>query len=427
MDQDRARLAIFVETDLREKVLPYWRATMDRERGGYAVPEIFPTRLSRLRGAAGDLKRRLTRDRRPPLPGPHQRHLVNQARLTWMFSYAHRLGYGDREHDYLDAARCGYRFLTERLLDRRHGGFAWLADPGGRILDPRKVLYGQAFALYALVEYHRAGGGVEALDHARSLFERIQHRMHDPMNTGWLEHCAADFTPLPPHVEVQGMPMTGMKGANTHLHWMEALSEFAEASGEAEARSALEEAIHVNSTWFFPRDPGEYREFRRPDWRAAEGSGPDLVSYGHNMEFAWLMIRAQEVLGVSPDWERFENLLRHALRFGFDPEKGGFYWLGPGAGPAVARHKVWWVQAEGLAALTRVVRHRPDEDYERALDLLLRWIVRGQRLPGGLWSPSIDVRGRRRPIRAHGAFKAAYHEVRGMAMFVEAFSSTRSG
>jgi hypothetical protein len=46
-----------------------------------------------------------------------------------------------------------------------------------------------------------------------------------------------------------------------------------------------------------------------------------------------------------------------------------------------------------------------------------------QRLASGLWAPRVDARGRPGPILAHGAFKSAYHEVRGVTKFVAAFSA----
>lgn len=417
----RARI---LGADLREAVLPFWYATADFARGGYVPREMFPTRRSRLRAATTSVKRRLARDPHGTFAESGHKHLVNQARLVWTFSHVHRLGYGDPERDYREAAGCGYRFLTERLLDDRHGGFAWLADAEGRVVDPRKILYGQAFALYALVEYHRATGLPEPLEHARALFDRVQDRMHDEANSGWIEHCDADFGPLPPQVQVLGMPRTGLKSANTHLHWMEALIELAEATREPSALSALEESVRVNASFLFPVDPGSYREFLRPDWSPLDGREADPVSYGHNLEFAWLLLRAQAVLGVAPDQDRFDALLGHALRFGFDHDRGGFYWLGPGSGPASDLDKIWWVQAEGLAALTDGLLDRRDARYERALDLLLGWIVEGQRVRGGLWAPRVDARGRRRPILAHGAYKSAYHEVRGVAKFLTAFSLT---
>jgi mannose/cellobiose epimerase-like protein (N-acyl-D-glucosamine 2-epimerase family) len=109
----------------------------------------------------------------------------------------------------------------------------------------------------------------------------------------------------------------------------------------------------------------------------------------------------------------------HAIEFGFDHEEGGFHSTGPPSG----RDKIWWVQAEGLAALTDGLLHRRDERYERTLDRLLEWIVDRQRLASGLWAPRVDARGRPGPILAHGAFKSAYHEVRGVTKFVAAFSA----
>jgi hypothetical protein len=87
---------------------------------------------------------------------------------------------------------------------------------------------------------------------------------------------------------------------------------------------------------------------------------------------------------------------------------------------------VWWVQAEGLAALTDGLLHRSDAAYEDALGLLLAWIVERQRMANGLWAPNVDPRGRRWPILAHGAYKSAYHEVRGVVKLVEAFSPNRA-
>lgn len=428
--RDKARVAAHLDLELRERILPYWLRTQDAVRGGYVVQDEHRT----LRGAARAVRARARellryRLRGRPVP-PMKKHLVSQSRLVWSFSLAHRLGYGDEERDYLGAAECGYRFLTERLLDGRHGGFCWKADLEGTIADPRKILYGQSFALYALVEYHRASGLAESLAHARSLFEIVQTRMHDEANGGWIEHCDPDFTPLVPDLDrpTRGLvDHVGLKSCNGHLHWMEALSELLEVTGDASARSALKEVLEINATRFYPPDPGECCKYLEPDWAPVHGPLYDGFYYGHNFQFAWLMIRAQEVLGVPPGWDHFDALLRHSLRYGFDHDRGGFYTSGFDNRPATRTEKFWWVQAEGLAALSDALGHRYDAEYDASLDLLLDWILNHQVLPDGIWVRSTSAEGRILDRTKANSWKAAYHEVRGLTKFIQTFGAPADG
>ena len=84
------------------------------------------------------------------------------------------------------------------------------------------------------------------------------------------------------------------------------------------------------------------------------------LSYGHNVEFAWLMIRAEKVLGQKPSWDHFYALLNHALKNGYDDRRGGLYYRGFDDQPATDTEKIWWVQAEMLSALTDALKHQDD-------------------------------------------------------------------
>jgi mannose/cellobiose epimerase-like protein (N-acyl-D-glucosamine 2-epimerase family) len=73
--------------------------------------------------------------------------------------------------DFSADARLWRQQLGERVLpywfdtaiDWTRGGYFWSVAPDGTVRDPRKRLYGEAFVIYGLVEFHRAGGGTEAL------------------------------------------------------------------------------------------------------------------------------------------------------------------------------------------------------------------------------------------------------------------------
>jgi mannobiose 2-epimerase len=86
------------------------------------------------------------------------------------------------------------------------------------------------------------------------------------------------------------------------------------------------------------------------DWRPI----PDHDSYGHDVETAYLMLEAEDVLGVAHDLrteEMARMLVDHALAYGWDADVGGFYEEGTTFGKAEDKRKEWWVQFEGLNSL----------------------------------------------------------------------------
>lgn len=419
--QDKSRVALEWNTLLSERMLPYWRQTVD-SRGGYRVYD--PGDRSWRAQLRYMIKGESDRDRNESLRG-----VVSQARLLWVFSHAHLLGYSSVAHDYLKAATHGYSYLIDTMLDREYGGCYWKTDINRGVIEPQKILYGQTMALYALVEYHRASGSSEALEHAGSLHEIVQHKFHDEVHGGWIEHCERDFTPLTCTGErLPGMPdVVGFKSGDAHLHLMEALTELYAEVKDPAVRESLVEAMELLCTKFYPPDVSASCEYRLADWKAVATDELSGVSHGHMIEFAWLLLHAQQALGVPRDWDHFASLLQHSLRYGFDHERGGFYFRGKPNETACDTTKFWWVQAEGLSALTDAGAHFASDEYDEALAQLVDWILKVQiRSDDGVWIASTDTGGRPLNIKKAGEWKAAYHEVRAITKFVQSFAPTVS-
>ena len=414
--KERTKVALVWSALLRDRMLPYWHNTTMNSRGGYQVYD--PGDRSWRAQIKAMIKGDEDRDQ-----NESPRGLVSQARLLWVFSHAHLLGYSTPEHDYLNAAAHGYSYLIETMLDRECGGFYWKTDVNRGVVEPHKILYGQSMAIYALVEYHRASGLSEPLEYARSAYETAQQRLRDEINGGFNEHCERDFTPLTGTGErLPGMPdIVGFKSGDALLHWMEALTELYSESKDASVRDSLAEAVELLCTKFYPPNVSECCEYRLADWKAAdEVSG---ISHGHIVEFAWLLLHAQQTLGKPCDWDHFEALLRHSLRYGFDRARGGFYFRGKAHEPACDTTKFWWVQAEGLSALTDAVAQFDSEEYNQPLTQLVDWIRNYQiRSDDGVWIVSTDASGRPQNVKKAGEWKAAYHEVRAITKFVHAFA-----
>jgi len=401
---------------LKDRMLPYWHDTTVSSRGGYKVHD------------PGDRSwraqiRSMINGRNHSSQNETLRGVISQARLLWVFSHAHLLGYSTPERNYLKAAAHGYSYLIETMLDREHGGFHWKTDVDRGVIEPLKILYGQSMPIYALVEYHRASGLSEPLDYACSIYETVQQRFHDEVHKGWIEHCERDFTPLSCTGErLPGVPdIVGFKSGDAHLHWMEALTELYSEVKDASVRDSLLEAIDLLCTRFYPPNVSESCEYRLPDWKAIGNDEFSNLSHGHQIEFAWLLLHAQQALGTVQDWDHFESLVRHSLSYGFDRERGGFYFRGKPHEPACDTTKFWWVQAEGLSALTDAVAH--SAEYEEPLAQLVDWILNNQiRSDDGVWIVSTDAHARPLNVKKAGEWKAAYHEVRAITKFVHTFA-----
>jgi mannobiose 2-epimerase len=393
-------------------MLPYWAERSHDDAGGYlVVDDLRPSRWRR------PLRRR-ARPRTPP------KQLVSQARFLWTFSHAHRKGFVHEAFDYRAAAERGYRFLLEHFLDAGTGGYRWMTDRSGRPVNDARILYGQAFVIYAFVEFARACGDPHALDRALDLHRVVDAHLHDGEHGGWFEHAGPDWALLGPGDPRAVVEIVGLKSANAQLHWLEALTELYVATGCDGVRASLAEALHVNRTYLYPAAPGRAYPHRRPDWSAPTPEQPATVSYGHNVEFAWLMIRAQRALGVSPSWDHFSAHLDHALRLGVDRRRGGVYRSGVDDRPATDTDKVWWVQAEMVTALTEALRHHWSAPHAAALLALLDFVERHQTdRVAGIWLEAVSAAGRRRVPRRIGPWKDGYHDLRALVRLIEAFEA----
>lgn len=402
--QDLAADAAAFRTTLATKILPYWYDTaIDWKRGGYELAD----------------------DAVKGRQAAEEKQIVTQARMVWGFALAHRHGLTTAQRDYLRASAHGVKFLRERFRDREHGGYFWSVTPDGQVRDARKRIYGEAFVIYALVEYYRASADRTALDDAMQLYREIQQHAHDARNGGWMEHFERDWRPLPLRDPGAIVEVAGLKSANTHLHLMEALTELYAETNDRAVRESLEESLRLNRKYFYPRNAARSAFHFQPDWKPVTDPRSQGLSYGHNVEFAWLMVRAESTLGKRPSWSHFHNHLAHTLKNGTDHERGGVYNRGVGDQPATDTDKVWWVQSEMLAALTDGLGNQPSNAaYREALSKLIRFVRAHLEDPrDGIWLDTVTVDGRPKSTGKAHNWKANYHDVRAILKFVLAFEN----
>jgi mannobiose 2-epimerase len=330
-------LADEMETTLRRDVLGVWfPRAVDKENGGFYS--------------------NFTREwQRTTSEGKFS---VFQGRMTW-FAAQIVMRRPDLKDQFLPVISHGMDYLSNVMWDKQYGGFFWGLDDQGKI-TPRytdgKHLYGMSFCLYGAAAAYQATHDPKALELAQASFRWMDEHAHDAKNGGyfeWLTRAGRVVQAKPDTGKVEGVPLAGFplgyKSMNTHIHLLESFAQLYEVWKDKTLQRRLEELLAVVREKICV-EPGVMNLYFTNDWRAI----PDHDSYGHDVETAYLMLEAEEVLGhgLDPKTERMARLLiDHALAYGWDETYGGFYREGTSIGRAEDMRKEWWVQTEGLNAL----------------------------------------------------------------------------
>jgi cellobiose epimerase len=95
------------------------------------------------------------------------------------------------------------------------------------------------------------------------------------------------------------MPAPATKRMNTHMHLMEAVTTYFAATKDPTARARLIELIFINSNSVVRKDIGACTDYHRENWQPLRGPGYDRVSYGHDVENVWLLMEACKAAGIS--------------------------------------------------------------------------------------------------------------------------------
>ena len=344
-------LADEMESILRRDVLGVWfPRAIDKQHGGFYS--------------------NFTRDWQPAKSDG--KFSVFQARLTWVAARIVTTR-PDLKEEFLPVVDHGMKYLRDVLWDKQFGGFFWGVDDEGRI-SPQytdgKHLYGMSFGLYAAAGVYQATNDPRALGLAQQTFRWIDSHAHDSQNGGYFEWLTragrvvqrnADSPRIEP-VPLAGFPI-GFKSMNTHIHLLESFSQLYEVWKDPTVRSRLIELLAVVRDKICV-EPGVMNLYFTNEWRPIA----DHDSYGHDVETAYLLLEAQDVLEQhDPKTERVAKLLLdHALAYGWDETNGGFFREGTTFGKAEDVKKEWWVQFEGLNAL--LLMH---EKYGKQTDLYL--------------------------------------------------------
>jgi len=142
----------------------------------------------------------------------------------------------------------------------------------------------------------------QALTHGQELYRWIESHSYDAEHEGYFEAFNREGTLLD-DLRLSEKDCNDPKTMNTHLHTLEAYANLYRALPDPGLAGQIRNLLAVFQEHII--DPYTYhlRLFFTADWQPTA----DLVSYGHDIEAAWLLLEAAEILGMSSWLSRFSK------------------------------------------------------------------------------------------------------------------------
>lgn len=319
--------------EIENNILPYWMDKMvDTEHGGF---------FGRIDG--NNVLHRYA-----------NKGVVMHARILWTFSAAYRVL---RRDAYRQIAERAYCYLRDYFLDKQYGGVYWELDFRGHPVNLKKQTYAQGFAIYAFSEYYRATGCPEALDYAKKQFYQIENCKDDKLG-GYREAFTEDWQPVA-DMRLSAKDENEAKTMNTHLHILESYTNLLRVWMDEDLMKAQADLITLFLERIYSEATGHLQLFFDETWQVKG----EAQSFGHDIEAAWLLLEATEVLGDPELLQKVKAVVIHIGRAALEgilPDNSLAYERNNGHWD---RERHWWVQAEAVVGFSYLGRLLDDFSY----------------------------------------------------------------
>jgi mannobiose 2-epimerase len=395
---------------LDNKLIPFWT-----ERAVEPVYGGFQTNYDR-QGKRTDVK---------------EKSLLAQCRCIFTISHAMRLGFD--WPDGMQSVKQGINFLFKYYHDPDYDGYYWIVDEDGTPLDVNKIIYGHAFLIYGLSEFALLSGDQAAEAEACRVFDLLQDKVADKVNGGYYEHFDRQF-----NLKKARGDISSHKSLDVHMHLMEAYTTLFEKTRSAEHKKALQDVIDLIFDKMIEPETGTGISMFTPDWKPIanveletvwgrdrfdkDGKSTDITSYGHNIEFAWLYLHAQDILGTprKKSLDRVIPIYEHTYDNGIDWEYGGIYVEGNRVGAPTEMTKEFWQQAEALVGFLDAYLTTGNDKYLKAFrnvhDFVFSKVINWEL---GEWNALLERNGDLIWDYMGTSWKVFYHTVRGTCQVVK--------
>ncbi len=214
--------------------------------------------------------------------------------------------------------------------------------------------------IYALSEYYLFSKNQDALDWAIDIYELIEKHAKDPIHKGYIEAFNEDWSPIK-DMRLSDKDVNEVKTMNTHVHVLEAYTNLYKVYKNASLRQHLVELIELFLNKFL-NAKNHLNLFFNEQWNLKG----NIISYGHDIETAWLLIEAAKIIEDAALLQKTEKsailISDTFLNEGVDTDGGVFNDYNPDTNQ-LDGDKHWWAQVEAMVGLQYAYAITKDEKY----------------------------------------------------------------
>lgn len=267
---------------------------------------------------------------------------VLNARILWAFAAAYNY---NPDAQYLSAATRAFEYIRDHFIDKEFGGVYWTVDYKGNMLDGKKQVYALAFCIYGLSEYYAATKNKEALTLALQLFDSIEAHSYDATHNGYFEAFSRGWQEIG-DLRLSAKDANEKKTMNTHLHIIEAYANLYKVQPSLTLKEKIAALLEIFDKHFIDHRTFHLKLFFDEAWNEK----PDVISYGHDIEAAWLLLQCAEIINEEKWMAVYKD---HAIKItdaaieGLDADGGLWYEYEP-SHQTLIKEKHWWPQAEAM-------------------------------------------------------------------------------
>ncbi|HRI22418.1 MAG TPA: AGE family epimerase/isomerase, partial [Panacibacter sp.] len=293
-----------------------------------------------------------------------------------------------------------------------------------------------AFGIYALAAYYEVSKDPAVMNFLQQAFMWLDNHSHDPVYKGYYQHLQRDGTPIQRTTGTASASDLGYKDQNSSIHLLEAFTEVYSVWQSALVRERLYEMLLLIRDTMVTKK-GYLTLFFQPDWTPVSFNDSsyasvishrylDHVSFGHDVETAYLMLEASHALDIQNDTATLNVgkwMVDHALHNGWDDTLGGFYDEGyyfknKAAITIIKDSKNWWAQAEGLNTLLIMSGLFPNDSMHYYNKFNTLWNYTQTYLIdhayGDWYEEGLDKEPERKTALKGHIWKATYHQFRAL-------------